>query len=103
MLFPNAGFEPREVFARPMDCNAYLVSASLNSESAVVDTLGRTLVRASVPGVVVAEVDLAQRPRMHENAGGSLNASPGGRRALRHAPSSRIFDDIAEAARTLPR
>ncbi|HEV8633848.1 MAG TPA: carbon-nitrogen hydrolase family protein [Chloroflexota bacterium] len=100
LLFPNAGHEARVVIPRAIDNNVYVVCASLNSETMIVNTLGDVVAATKTEGVVTARVDLDSRPSPHPNAGGTCNASPGGRRAMRHAPSPALFEDIlAEATR----
>ena len=100
VLFPNAGHDARVVVPRAIDNNVYLVCASLHSETMIVNTLGDIVAATKTNGVVTARVDLGHRPSPRPNAGGTCNASPGGRRAMRHAPSPALFEDIvAEVTR----
>jgi hypothetical protein len=78
----------------------YLVASAMNSPSLIAGPDGRVLARTAVNGVVVATVDLADRVTAHPNAGGTLNASPGGRVASRHAPSLRLYDELLDLVRT---
>jgi len=76
------------------------VASAMNSPSLIAGPDGRVLARTAVNGVVVATVDLADRVTAHPNAGGTLNASPGGRVASRHAPSLRLYDELLDLVRT---
>jgi predicted amidohydrolase len=100
LLFPNAGYGEEQVLARPGDNAMYLVASALNSPSLIAAPDGRVLTRTAVNGVVVATVDLADRVTAHPNAGGTLNASPGGKVASRHAPSLRLYDELLDLVRT---
>jgi predicted amidohydrolase len=95
IIFPNAGHEPKVLPARAIDNNVYIASASQDSPAVIIDTLGEELTSTRTRGVVAATIDLAHRPTPHPNAGGRLNSSPGGRRALRHAASDRLLRDLA--------
>jgi predicted amidohydrolase len=99
ILFPNAGYEERILPARAIDNNVYVAAASLYSPAAVLDTRGTVLASTTGPGVVAADVVLDCRPKCHPNAGGNLNAGPGGARWARNARSNRLFDEIAAEAR----
>ena len=99
LLFPSAGYGDEQVLARPGDNAMYLVASALNSPAMIVAPDGKVLARTAVNGVVVATVDLADRGTAHPNAGGTLNASPGGRLASRHAPSLRLYEDVLALTR----
>ncbi|MBT7595975.1 MAG: carbon-nitrogen hydrolase family protein, partial [Gemmatimonadetes bacterium] len=94
VLFPNAGYEPLILPARAIDNNVYILTASLYSPAAVTNTLGETLARSTVDGVLSAQIDLESRPKCHPNAGGNLNPGPGGARWARNARSVRIYEEI---------
>jgi predicted amidohydrolase len=99
LLFPSAGYGEEQVLARPGDNAAYLVASAMNSPALIAAPDGRVLARTAVNGVVVATVDLADRGTAHPNAGGTLNASPGGRLASRHAPSLRLYEEMLARTR----
>jgi predicted amidohydrolase len=96
ILFPNAGYERKLLLARAIDNNVYFVVASLFSNAVIIDTLGDALVEASSDGIISAKIDLNSKPTPHPNAGGTLNASPGGRRGTRNSPSLKLYQDILE-------
>ena len=98
ILFPNAGYGEEQVLARPGDNAVYLVVSAMNSPSLIATPDNRLLARTTVNGVVAATVDLNDRNTAHPNAGGTLNASPGGRLASRHAPSLRLYHEILARA-----
>jgi predicted amidohydrolase len=91
ILFPNAGYGEPQFLARPGDNAAYLVVSSMNSPSFIATPDNKVLARTTVNGAIAATVDVSNRATEHPNAGGTLNASPGGRLASRHAPSLRIY------------
>ena len=99
ILFPNAGYEERILPARAIDNNVYVAAASLYSPAAILDTRGVVLATTTGAGVVAADVELECRPKCHPNAGGNLNAGPGGARWARNARSTRLFDEIAAEVR----
>lgn len=99
ILFPNAGYEERILPARAIDNNVYVVAATLFSPAAIVDTRGALLAHSAVDNVLVAEIDLAERPKCHPNAGGNLNPGPGGARWARNALSTRVDREILAALR----
>jgi predicted amidohydrolase len=99
VIFPNAGYETKIMPARAIDNGLYIAIASLNSPAAILNSLGEALVERRTPGVVAATIDLAQRPSPHPNAGGALNAGPGGLRAMRNAASDRLLQELVEAHR----
>jgi predicted amidohydrolase len=99
VLFPNAGYETKIMPARAIDNRLYIAIASLNSPAAILNSLGEALVERRTPGVVAATIDLAQRPSPHPNAGGALNAGPGGLRATRNAASDRLLQELVEVHR----
>jgi predicted amidohydrolase len=99
VLFPNAGYGEEQVLARPGDNAVYLVASAMNSPSLIATPDNKVLARTTVNGVVAATVDLNERGTAHPNAGGTLNASPGGRLASRHAPSLRLYDEIMSSVR----
>jgi predicted amidohydrolase len=94
ILFPNAGYEERILPARAIDNNVYVVAATLYSPAAIVDTRGELLAHSVVDNVLLAEIDLANRPKCHPNAGGNLNPGPGGARWARNALSTRVDEEI---------
>lgn len=99
ILFPSAGYSEEQVLARPGDNGAYMVASALNSPALIATPDCRILARTTVNGVVMATIDLNDKRTSHQNAGGTLNASPGGKRASRHAPSLRLYQEIlAQAA-----
>jgi len=100
VLCPNAGYEPRQVYGRAGDNAVYLVIATLNSDGAIISPRDEVLAEARFLNTVkVATVDLNDRITAHPNAGGTLNASPGGRRAMRHAPSLKLYQEISDEIR----
>jgi predicted amidohydrolase len=102
VLFPNAGSGEEQVLARSGDTAVYVVASTLNAPAFIADPACRVLARTATRGVITATVDLNDRGTAHPNAGGTLNASPGGRRAARHAPSHRLYREIlAEVANHL--
>ena len=102
ILFPNAGYGEEQVLARPGDNAVYLVISAMNSPSLIATPDSRVLASTTVNGVVAATVDLNDRATAHPNAGGTLNASPGGRLASRHAPSLRLYRDLLARASSCP-
>jgi len=98
IVFPNAGYGEEQVLARPGDNAVYLVISALNSPALIAAPDNRVLARTTVNGVVAATVDLNERRTAHPNAGGTLNASPGGRLASRHAPSLKLYRDMLARA-----
>ena len=96
ILFPNAGYEKKLLPARAIDNNVYFVVASLFSNAVIIDTLGDALVEASSDGIISAKIDLNSKPTPHPNAGGTLNASPGGRRGTRNSPSLKLYQEILQ-------
>lgn len=98
VLFPSAGYGETQVLARPGDNAVYLVASAMNSPSLIATPDNRVLARTMVNGVVTATVDLNNRATASPNAGGTLNASPGGRVASRHAPSLTLYRDILARA-----
>ena len=94
ILFPNAGYESKIMPARAIDNNVYLLTASLYSAAAVMDTRGDLLATTAVDGVFSAEVDLGHRPKCHPNAGGNLSPGPSGARWARNARSAQIYEEI---------
>jgi predicted amidohydrolase len=100
ILFPNAGYELKIIPARAIDNDVYVVVASLASPGVIVDTCGNMLAETTTDGLITASIIPRHRPTPHANAGGTLNASPGGRRGTRNAASLRLYDEIrAEIAR----
>jgi predicted amidohydrolase len=97
ILFPNAGYGEAQVMARSGDNAVYVVASTLNSPAYIADPTCRVLAHTSTIGVITATVDLNDRGTAHPNAGGTLNASPGGRRASRHAPSHRLYHELLAA------
>jgi predicted amidohydrolase len=102
ILFPNAGYGEEQVMARSGDNAVYVVASTLNSPAYIADPSCRVLARTSTLGLVTATVDLNERGTAHPNAGGTLNASPGGRTASRHAPSLRLYRELLAAAANHP-
>lgn len=98
ILFPNAGYGEEQVLARPGDNAVYLVVSAMNSPALIATPDNKVLARTMVNGVVAATVDLNNRATAHANAGGSLNTSPGGRLASRHAPSLKLYRDLLARA-----
>ncbi len=98
ILFPNAGYGEQQVLARPGDNAVYLVVSAMNSPSLIATPDNQVLARTTVNGVVAATVDLNNRATAHPNAGGTLNSSPGGRLASRHAPSLKLYRDMLARA-----
>ena len=96
ILFPNAGYERKLLPARAIDNNVYFVVASLFSNAVIMDTLGEALAETSSDGIVSAKIDLNSKPTPHPNAGGTLNASPGGRRGTRNSLSLKLYQEILE-------
>ena len=94
VLFPNAGYERKLLPARAIDNNVYFVVASLFSNAVIMDTLGEALAETSSDGIISAKIDLNSRPTPHPNAGGNLNASPGGRRGTRNSLSLKLYQEI---------
>lgn len=99
ILLPNAGYEPLLIPARAIDNRVYVVVSSAHNKAMIVDTLGQTRAE-TYEGLITATVDLSRRPTPHANAGGTLNASAGGRRALRHAKSDRLYREILKEIST---
>lgn len=101
ILFPAAGYEPLILPARAIDNRAYVVASALGGKAMILNTVGHTLAETD-EGLITASIDLSYRPTPHTNAGGGLNASPGGRRVMRHALSGRIYEDIQKEVCKLP-
>jgi predicted amidohydrolase len=101
VLFPNYNYESRLMSARAIENGVYVAIPSVAGAAAIIDTLGDVVAETRETGITAARIDLAYRPSVHQNAGeGSrLNASPGGRRALRNATSDRLFDDLMQEHR----
>lgn len=99
ILFPNAGYEPLIVPARAIDNRCYVVVSSLDGPAMVVDTVGRRLAE-TMDGLASVRVDVSHRPSPHINAGGSLNASAGGRRGVRHTVSSNLYEELLKEVST---
>lgn len=99
ILFPNAGYEEKILPARAIDNNVYVVASTLYSPAAIVNTRGELLAQSTVNNVLLAEIDLNDRPKCHPNAGGNLNAGPGGARWARNALSTRVDEEILAALR----
>jgi len=99
ILFPNAGYERMLLPARAIDNNVYIAVSSLNCNAAIIDTLGRSLAETSVKGFISAKINLNNRPTPHPNAGGTLNASPGGRRGTRNSKSLKLYEEILQEVR----
>jgi predicted amidohydrolase len=96
VLFPSAGYGEEQVLARPGDNAVFLVASAMNSPALIAGPDSQVLARTAVNGVATATVDLNNRGTAHPNAGGTLNASPGGRIASRHAPSLRMYREILD-------
>jgi predicted amidohydrolase len=96
VLLPNAGYEPKLMPARAIDNGIYLAIASLYSPAAILNSMGELLAQTSENGLITATLDLADRPSPHPNAGGTLNASPAGRRATRNAANGRIYRELLD-------
>lgn len=99
ILFPNAGYEEKILPARAIDNNVYVVAATLGSPAAIVDPRGELLAVSAVDNVLVAEIDLSDRPKCHPNAGGNLNPGPGGARWARNARSALLYEEILREVR----
>jgi predicted amidohydrolase len=93
ILFPNAGYEEKILPARAIDNNVAIAAATLFSPAAILDSRGETLAVSAVDNVLIAEIDLNDRPKCHPNAGGNLNPGPGGARWARNARSLRVDEE----------
>lgn len=93
ILFPNAGYEERLMPARAIDNSVFLAISSMNCQAAVYDTRGNVL-SSTLEGIASAKIDLACVYLPHANAGGNMNASPGGKRGMRNACSDQIYQEI---------
>jgi predicted amidohydrolase len=94
ILFPNAGYEEKILPARAIDNNVYLVAATLFSPAAILNPRGEALATSAVDNVLLAEIDLDDRPKCHPNAGGNLNPGPGGAPWARNANSLMVDEEI---------
>jgi len=99
LLFPNAGYEERILPARAIDNNVYVACSSLGSPATILSPRGEALATATAPGVACVEIDLADRPRCHPNAGGNLNGGPGGGLWVRNARSTWLYEEILRRVR----
>jgi predicted amidohydrolase len=94
ILFPNAGYEEKILPARAIDNNVAIAAATLYSPAAILNSRGEALATSAVDNVLIAEIDLNDRPKCHPNAGGNLNPGPGGARWARNARSLRVDEQI---------
>ena len=99
ILFPNAGYEDKILTARAIDNNVFLVTSTLNSPTAIINSVGETLATSSVNNVLSATIDLNNRPKCDPNAGVNLNSGLGGARWARNARSNRLYEQISDMVR----
>ncbi|MCD4681337.1 MAG: carbon-nitrogen hydrolase family protein [Bacteroidales bacterium] len=112
ILYANDGFERLLMPARAIDNRVYFVVSTVgrgdhvrwNMPAMIVDTSGNILCENGRNGIITTEVDLSYRTAnlriLREINFGTMCTFPGGRRALRHAKSQLLYEEIEKEVKT---